>query len=126
MPLLGPVEPMRDIDWREIHCLNNPYQAVRLCLARATPRLTDGEWADYLDVTQGTFNWIINNDRHPDRQRHMPLHWPELIQHRARNRAIAQYFEAESKGQLNRQQPERELTTEEKARLWDEQQRKRA
>ena len=90
--------------------------------------ISEDDWAYYLGVTQGTLNNIINSDKNKNkRPRHFPLDWVDKIQRKAGCRCISQYFDLESRGMLYRQrQKETELTTEQKAELWDREHRRQA
>ena len=124
--LIGEVRQIKDLPYEEVARCSNPYQAVRLCI-RTIPH---DDLAYELGVKQGTFANIVNRDllvRKAKREgrecrvRNIDLSWISTIQRLAGNRAIAQYFDYESKGQLFCQlRKEQELTIEEKAALYDQ------
>lgn len=116
LSLIGEVPQIKDENPEIIRMFTSPYQAVRHC----TRKRTDADWARITGVKQGTFNNIINADQSKSkRPRHFPLHWVDVIQRNSGCRAISQYFEFEAKGWLNSQQ-QIDLTTEEKAALYDQ------
>lgn len=117
--LIGEVRQMVDLPYEEVARCSTPLQAVKHCMLKID--LTEEDWAEYLDTTQSTLNQILNSDKAKRRKRNFPLEWINLIQVKAGNRCISQYFDLESKGQLFCQQKkETELTIEQKAALFDQ------
>ena len=76
-------------------------QAAALCMDLSVVKRTRKSWAELLGATGGTLSAIINKTG--QRIQHMPSDWYLIIQHEAGNRAIAQWFDMESRGQLNHQ-----------------------
>lgn len=117
--LLGETRQMIDLPYQEVSQCSTPLQAVKHCMSKIV--YSEDEWAEYLSTTQGTLNQILNSDIAKRRKRNFPLEWINLIQLKAGNRCVSQYFDLESKGQLlSQQRQETELTTEEKAELFDQ------
>lgn len=75
--------------------------AVRLCMDLSRVRYTRRKWAEILGMQEGTLSQLLNQSggrkRHPD-----PAMFP-VIEQRAGNRAISQFFWAQSHGQLDSQ-----------------------
>lgn len=109
--LFGLVGQIKDLPYEEVRLCNNPYQAVRLCIKHK-----NHEWlAESLDMKQGTFTNMVNRDileRNAKKEgkkfraRNMDLGLINQIQALCGNRAISQYLDLESKGQLRCQQDE--------------------
>lgn len=117
--LVGEVRQMVDLPYEEVARCSTPLQAVKHCISKIG--LSEEYWAEYLDTTQSTLNQILNSDKAKRRKRNFPLEWINLIQTKAGNRCISQYFDLESKGQLFCQRKqETELTDEEKIALFDQ------
>ena len=113
--LIGEAREVKDLSPHEIEHLTTPLSAVRYCMRG----ISESVWADYLEVSQGALNQIINADQlKNDRPRHFPLHWIDKIQRKAGNRAISQFLEYESKGWLKRQQQAEQVPEGEIIRMY--------
>lgn len=79
----------------------NYRDAVRLCI-QLSPYSQD-QIACRLGMAKGSFNLILNRGGTEKRKRYLDPDLFEAIEDICGNRAITQYFEMQSRGQLNRQ-----------------------
>jgi len=79
-------------------------EAVQLCMRLSHVKRTETRWAEIYGTTRGTFNLLLNGGTKA-RKRYIDPEKFNLIQQWAGNRAIAQWFDMESRGLLNHQKP---------------------
>ena len=79
----------------------NYRDAVRICI-QLGPYSQD-QMAELLGMSKGNLNLIINRGGSEKRARYLDPDLFEGIENLCGNRAITQYFEMQSRGQLNRQ-----------------------
>ena len=115
------VPPLRDLPYEEVSRCRDYRMAIRVGIKYSDVVDTEDELANRLEMHKGTLNVILNKGgkrkRYFDPDRIGEL---EII---LGNRCVSQFFEMQSKGLLKSQKPE--LTTEEKAELWDREQMRR-
>src|SRR5690606_22855270 len=102
MPMHGVVPAMGDAPAELVAMCNTAVDAVNLCMRLARIPMPLEDWANKLDMKKGTLSILLNGGTRKRRRYFNPDDFI-FIQQIAGNRAIAQYFEMESKGMLNRQ-----------------------
>ena len=67
-------------------------------------KMPERDWAELLDMTEGALNTILNwNPARNKRKRNLDADLIDVIQRKACNRAISQFFDMQSRGLLNHQ-----------------------
>ncbi len=77
--------------------------AVKLCMNHSIVPYTQGQWAEYMGMNEGSLSLILNY-REKGRKRNLDPDLFDLIQRKAGNSAIDQFFTLQRKGGLRSQQ----------------------
>ena len=113
MALLGTIRPndevISDAPSNLVALCSNYREVVKLCMNLSHHRMTQGEWADYLGMAEGSLSLILNPPRGNHRKRNLDPELFNKIQMKAGNRAISQFFDMESRGLLNHQSTKTEI-----------------
>lgn len=103
MPLMSELRlrAKQDAPAQLVAMCNNYREAVLLCIQLSN--FTQDMIASRLGMAKGTFSTILRRGGSEKRRRYLDPDLFEAIEDICGNRAITQYFEMQSRGQLNRQ-----------------------
>lgn len=103
MPVMGvlAVKPKQEAPVRLVAQCSNYREAVALCIEFG--RFTQSQVASRLGIAEGTFSMILRRGGSEKRRRYLDPDLFEAIEDICGNRAVTQYFDLQSRGQLNRQ-----------------------